>query len=127
MNLCFPVSSYEGIQGAVFGHFGSAPEYLICDLEGNDAHSVPNIKHNHERGKCDPASSIRDENVEAVITGGIGANALIKLNQAGIKVYSAVGESITENIEAYKSGNLKEFVSTHVCNGYSNKSGCGHH
>jgi predicted Fe-Mo cluster-binding NifX family protein len=84
MNLCFPVLRDEGLEGKVFGHFGSAPSYLLCDLNTNKTRLVANQKHDHEHGKCDPAGSIKDEQVEAVITGGIGANALIKLQQAGI-------------------------------------------
>jgi predicted Fe-Mo cluster-binding NifX family protein len=127
MNLCFPVLKDEGTEGQIFGHFGSAPSYLIYNPNTKESRLVPNTKHDNESGKCDPVSSIRNEQVEAVITIGIGANALIKLNQAGIKVFEASGEIINANIDGYASQSLLEYVSTHVCQGHSQSSGCGHH
>ena len=33
MKVCFPVKSNEGMSSIPYNHFGSAPEFIICDLE----------------------------------------------------------------------------------------------
>ena len=33
MKVCVPVSENKGMESVPFGHFGSAPEFVICDLQ----------------------------------------------------------------------------------------------
>ena len=40
MKVCFPVKSNEGLNSVPYNHFGSAPEFVICDLESNDVKSI---------------------------------------------------------------------------------------
>ena len=123
MKVCFPVKSNEGMNSIPYNHFGSAPEFVICDLESNDVKTIGNGDLGHEHGKCQPIKALSGEVVDAVVVGGIGKGAIVKLNSMGIKVYQAIEGNIEENINFLKSGELKEFDSNHTCN----HDGCSHH
>ena len=123
MKVCFPVKSNEGMNSIPYNHFGSAPEFVICDLESNDVKTIGNGDLGHEHGKCQPIKALSGEVVDAVVVGGIGKGAIVKLNSMGIKVYQAIEGNIEENINSLKNGELKEFDSNHTCN----HDGCSHH
>ena len=114
MKVCFPVKSNEGLNSVPYNHFGSAPEFVICDLESNDVKSIGNGDLGHEHGKCQPIKALSGEVVDAVVVGGIGQGAIVKLNSMGIKVYQAVEGSIGDNIDSLNKGELKEFDSNHT-------------
>ena len=123
MKVCFPVKSNEGMNSIPYNHFGSAPEFVICDLESNDVKTIGNGDLGHEHGKCQPIKALSGEVVDAVVVGGIGKGAIVKLNSMGIKVYQAIEGNIEENINSLKNDELKEFDSNHTCN----DDGCSHH
>ena len=123
MKVCFPVKSNEGMSSIPYNHFGSAPEFVICDLESNDVKAIGNGDLGHEHGKCQPIKALSGEVVDAVVVGGIGKGAIVKLNSMGIKVYQAIEGTIEENVNSLKNGELKEFDSNHICN----HDGCSHH
>lgn len=52
--------------------------------------------------------TLNNEKVDAVIVGGIGAGALNRLNQLGIKVFQAQALTVKENISILKTQNLPE-------------------
>ena len=122
MKICFPVESNGGVKSIPYGHFGTAPLFVICDLETNKVKSVGNGDLGHEHGKCQPMKALSGEEVDAVVVGGIGAGAINKLNSMGIKVFQAIQGDLEKNLEAFKENKLKEFPSTHVCN----HDGCSH-
>ncbi len=31
MKICFPVEQHEGLESQVYGHFGSAPSFVVVD------------------------------------------------------------------------------------------------
>ena len=123
MKVCFPVKSNEGMSSIPYNHFGSAPECIICDLESNDVKAIGNGDLGHEHGKCQPIKALSGEVVDAVVVGGIGKGAIVKLNSMGIKVYQSIEGTIEENVNSLKNGELKEFDSNHTCN----HDGCSHH
>ena len=123
MKVCFPVKSNEGMSSIPYNHFGSAPEFVICDLESNDVIAIGNGDVGHEHGQCRPLKALSGEVVDAVVVGGIGKGAIVKLNSMGIKVYQSIEGTIEENVNSLKNGELKEFDSNHTCN----HDGCSHH
>ena len=123
MKVCFPVKSNEGMSSIPYNHFGSAPEFVICDLESNDVKAIGNGDLGHEHGKCQPIKALSGEVVDAVVVGGIGKGAIVKLNSMGIKVYQSIEGTIEENVNSLKNGELKEFDSNLTCN----HDGCSHH
>ncbi len=123
MKICVPVEVNEGLDSKPFGHFGSAPMFVVCDLESGDISTINNGDLGHEHGKCQPIKALSGNVVDAVIVGGIGQGAIMKLNSMKIKVYRAQGETIEENLNLLKENKLQEFPSNHTCS----HDGCGHH
>lgn len=115
MKICFPVKSNEGLESITYNHFGSAPHFIIYDLETNEIKSINNGDLNHEHGKCQPIKALSGEIVDAVVVGGIGAGAILKLNSMGIKVYRAYQGTIEENIKLFKENKLSQFNANNAC------------
>lgn len=123
MRVCFPVKSNEGMDSIPYGHFGTAPMFVICDLDKNEVTTVGNGDLGHEHGKCQPIKALSGEVVDAVIVGGIGQGAIVKLNSMGIKLYKAQEGTIENNLELFKQDKLVEFPTNHTCS----HDGCSHH
>lgn len=123
MKVCVPVESNEGLESKPYGHFGSAPMFIVCDLENDKITEINNQDLNHEHGKCQPLKALQGIMVDVVIVGGIGQGAITKLNSMGVRVYRAQGDTIKENLNLYKENRLIEFPSNHTCS----HDGCGHH
>ena len=126
MKICFAVQRDDGIESVVFGHFGSAPAFIIMDTDdGEDATSVINRDRQHAHGACNPMQAIGGNNVDAVVVGGMGAGALMKLNSEGVKVFRAAAGSVRENLKLMTERKLPELTIDHTCAGH--QGGCGHH
>ena len=123
MKICVPVEVNKGLESKPYGHFGSAPMFVVYDLEKNEITELSNNDLHHEHGKCQPLKALQGNIVDAVIVGGIGQGAIMKLNDMGVKVYKSQGETIKENLDLYKENKLQEFPSNHICS----HDGCGHH
>jgi predicted Fe-Mo cluster-binding NifX family protein len=125
MKICFAVEKDEGMKSAVYGHFGSAPLFVMVDTESGDFASVGNRDMVHVHGACNPIAALGGRGVDAVVVGGIGAGALNKLNSEGIQVYASRAETIAENVDLLKEGKLPVLTLQHSCAGHA--GGCGHH
>ena len=126
MKIAFPVQENKGFESPVYGHFGSAPIFIVVDTEGGDIGAVENIDFQHQHGQCQPLKALGAAIVDAIVVGGIGAGALQKLQAGGIKVFRAVDGNVDENLELIKSGKLPEFVMNMTCAGHSQGGGCAH-
>jgi predicted Fe-Mo cluster-binding NifX family protein len=125
MKVCFPVDKDEGIESAVYGHFGSAPTFVVIDTNQENVGTISNANRIHEHGACNPIMALGGKQVDAVVVGGIGAGALMKLNSEGIRVYQAVEPTIKENLDLLRDSLLPELTLNQTCGGHA--GGCGHH
>ncbi len=126
MKICMPIEAENGLDSIVFGHFGSAPGFIMFDAETEETQVIDNNDKVHEHGACNPLSSFEQMTPDIVVVGGIGAGALVKLNQAGIKVFQASGETVRQNINELKTKGLPEFTLQSTCQGHSHGEGCAH-
>jgi predicted Fe-Mo cluster-binding NifX family protein len=126
MKVCFPVLKAEGMKSEVYGHFGSAPAFIVVETDSNDVTTINNNDQHHAHGACNPIKALNNQQVDAIVVGGIGAGALIKLNQQGIKVFQAQGQTVRENIQMLKDQDLPEFTLQRTCAGHGHGMGCGH-
>jgi predicted Fe-Mo cluster-binding NifX family protein len=125
MKVCFAVEKDKGINSAVYGHFGSAPAFVMVDTDTGSVTAVSNGDLGHVHGACNPIQAIGSHAVDAVVVGGIGAGAISGLNGRGIKVYGAAAETVAQNMDLLKDGKLPLLSLQHACGGRA--SGCGHH
>lgn len=124
MKICFAVSKDEGIESTVFGHFGSAPAFVVVNTDEDNVSAIVNRDVNHVHGACNPIQAIGGTKVDAVVVGGIGAGALTRLNAEGIKVFKAVQDTIKDNLALFHQNKLPELTMIHTCAGHA--GGCGH-
>ena len=124
MKVCVPVSENKGMESVPFGHFGSAPEFVICD--SNEVKSINNGDLGHEHGKCQPLKALEGNKVDAIIVGGIGAGDIMKLNAMGTKVYRGVNDTIEANLKLLKENKLQELSKDDACSHNHDDGGCAH-
>lgn len=135
MNLCIPVTSDQGLDSRVSGHFGSAPCFAIVDSETRACRVVPNANRHHGHGGCQPVAAIAGLAVEGVLVGGIGAGALSRLQAAGVRVWHADGKTVDAAVAAFAAGSPVELTPATACvhhdqgqgHGHGHGAGGGHH
>jgi predicted Fe-Mo cluster-binding NifX family protein len=123
MRICLPVEGLSGLNERLFGHFGSSPYFLIYDTETKETKTVKNANDHHLHGACQPTDLLKSENISAVITGGMGRNAILKLNSAKVKVYLLQNENFEEMtaqkaIELFNEGKIIELTQDMACTGH---------
>ena len=124
MKVGFTVQVNEGIESKVYDHFGSAPVFIIVDTEQKDVLTVDNKDLHHVHGACNPIMALDGKSVDAMVVGGIGAGALVKLNAIGIKVYGAGASTVKENLGLLNENKLQELSVYNSCR--SHQGECGH-
>jgi predicted Fe-Mo cluster-binding NifX family protein len=124
MKIGFAVQLNEGMESIVYGHFGSAPAFIIVDTEQNQVLGLDNKNMHHEHGACNPIMALNGNQIDAMIVGGIGGGALMKLNAMGIKVYGAAAMTVQENIALLADDRLQELSMDNSCRAHQGQ--CGH-
>ncbi len=125
MKVCFPVEQDKGVESKVYDdHFGSAPMFVVVDIETNAVETINNRDQRHMHGACNPMKALDNEKVDSVVVGGIGAGALTKLNQMGIRVHRAQAPTIKENLVLFLSAGLPLLTLQGCCGGHN--AGHGH-
>jgi predicted Fe-Mo cluster-binding NifX family protein len=126
MKVCFPVQENNGFESEVYGHFGTAPAFIVVDTETNDVRTITNADQHHAHGACNPLKALNGQKVDAIVVGGIGAGALSRLNQSGIIVYRAQAATVQGNIDIFTAGSRPEFMPQNTCGGHAGGGGCAH-
>lgn len=123
MKLCFPTTTDSGLDSEVFGHFGSAPHFIIVNTETGEAVGLGNGGDHHAHGSCDPLEALGGHRVDAVVVGAIGAGALAMMKRANVKVFRAQAATVGENVALFRSGQFRE-IAPEGCSGHAH--GCAH-
>lgn len=126
MKLCFPVEVHEGLESSVYGHFGSAPFFLVFDTLSQEMTTINNCDLYHAHGACNPLKALNGQQVDAVIVGGIGGGALVGLSRLGIRVLRSAGGTVRDNATLFHRNQLQEFTLSHTCGGHSHDGACSH-
>jgi predicted Fe-Mo cluster-binding NifX family protein len=126
MRVCFPVAEAKGLDSEVYGHFGSAPAFVVVETETGQASDITNNDQHHEHGMCSPLKALGGHEVDCVVVGGIGAGALMKLGMSGISAYRAGAGTVAENLKLLSEDKLAKFQASHACSGHGHGGGCSH-
>ena len=126
MKIAFPVQDDIGIDSIVYNHFGSAPVFLIVDPATGAIISVSNRDQHHAHGACNPMRALDNQQVDAVVVGGIGPGALAGLNRMGIAVHRSLAVTIGENLALHAAGGLPVIEPRGTCGGHGTGGGCAH-
>lgn len=126
MKLAIPVAEDLGLESPVYGHFGSAPTFVLVDSETMSVESLGNQDQAHVHGQCRPMHALAGLSPDAVVVGGIGAGALRGLRAAGIKVYRCDGGTVMDAVRLVQSGGLPEVREDDACAGHGGGHSCHH-
>jgi len=104
----------EDLNQQVTTVFGRCPGFIIVEIEETEitGHSfTPNQAATAAMGAgIAAAQTVVEQGIQAVISGNIGPNALMVLQQSGIKFYQAVGITVKQAAEQLAKGKLKEMT-----------------
>ena len=128
MKICFPVEQNEGLESQVYGHFGSAPMFVVVDTDNRNVQEVLNRDLGHAHGACQPMKALGGSQVDAIVVGGIGGGALQGLQRVGLMVFRAQKARISDNLDLFDQGQLKELTLDQTCaaHGQHGGQGAGH-
>jgi predicted Fe-Mo cluster-binding NifX family protein len=116
MKIAIPVQDSRGLESPVYGHFGSAPCFLVYDSESGAAGVVDNGQPAHAHGQCNPIAVLAGQRVQALVTGGIGGRALELLNAAQVRVYRApFAGTAAQALKSFRENGLEEITVSTCC------------
>lgn len=115
MNICIPTTEDKGLQSPVSSHFGSAPIFMIVDVENGSCRAIPNLNSHHGHGMCQPLDSLAGEKLDGMVVGGIGMRALDKLRAMGIQAFLSEQPTVADTIAAFKAGTLRRVTPETAC------------
>ena len=119
MKICIPTETSDGQNAKVYGHFGSAPYFTIYDTEKDTCEIIDNSNQHHAHETCHPMGVLDGKDIEAVVCGGMGARAIQKLNEAGIRAYMAEPGTVQDMTNKYLKKSLKEITPENACSQHS--------
>ncbi|MGD9381126.1 MAG: NifB/NifX family molybdenum-iron cluster-binding protein [Candidatus Thorarchaeota archaeon] len=92
--------------------FGRCRYFIIVNLESGEFNAIDNdaVSRAHGAG-IKAAQTVASTGVDAVITGSVGPNAYPALQNAGIRIVTAISGTIRDVVESYKKGSLSEIIS----------------
>lgn len=105
------------LQGDVNAHFGSTQAFLVAEaVDGNveraSVFEVQGMQHNH----AGIAGFLKEQGVEVILAGGMGAPMQQALKTQGFELYCGVSGPAVDAVEAFLRGEMEQSEST-----------CGHH
>ncbi len=91
--------------GTVFQHFGQTPEFTVFDImygkiAGEEIVDCNGVSH------CALVDFLKEQGVEELIVGGMGAHAVEKCEAAGIKTHLGVSGDVRFAVKQYVEGDL---------------------
>ncbi len=95
--------TYEN--GEIFQHFGHTQQFKIYEIQNDQVVSAEVIDTNGS-GHGALADFLREQDVQILICGGIGAGAQFALAEAGIRLFGGAFGSADEAVQALLAGNL---------------------
>lgn len=128
MKVGFPVASNDGLESCIFGHFGSAPLFLVTDSDTDEVSQFANSDPLAPESGCNALKALCHRSLGAMIVDGIGDGFLQMLNGFGIEVFQAETPSVRENITLFKDKKLSkvEMLNSKVAGRCTSEDGTAH-
>ncbi len=118
--IAIPSNGEGGLNGTRSGHFGHCDVFTFVDVENGEIKKVTTLKNQeHVQGGCMvPVNLLADNQVNALVVGGIGMRPLMGFRQVGIDVYhDAERAEIQPVVEDLIAGKLQAIRDDQVCGG----------
>ena len=109
-------SQGEELSSEVDPRFGRAKWLIVVDTETGKSEAHDNtVNLNAAQGAgIQTGQNIANIDVDAVITGNVGPNAIRTLRAARVKVFLAEKQTVQQAIDSFKAGKLKEVDQANV-------------
>jgi FKBP-type peptidyl-prolyl cis-trans isomerase 2/predicted Fe-Mo cluster-binding NifX family protein len=129
LTIAVPSEAPGGLDALISEHFGHCELFTLVEVDDGRIGKVttlPNLAHEH--GGCmGPVTLLKENGVEAMVAGGMGARPLAGFQQVGIAVYfKEEATTVREAVEGVLAGRYHEFGERHTCGGHGGSCG-GHH
>ncbi len=123
--IAIPTDGLGGMIGKRSGHFGHCRQFTLVEIENNDVTVVSSLDNPpHPTGGClQPVMLLKENQVDSIIVGGMGANPFNRFAEAGISVYFADRKQFPDVQSAVNSllaGELVPMNSQQLCGGGGN-------
>lgn len=126
MKIAIPTDAPGGLKSQRSGHFGHCDMFTVVEMSSEaeviDVQTIAN--GGHEAGGCmTPVNLLREVGVEAIVVAGLGMRPMQGFQQAGIDVYYADQEKITDVESVIQNLRERKLVKMHadqVCQGSGN-------
>ena len=118
--IAIPSMEEGGLDGKRAGHFGHCDTFTLVDVKDGVIEKISTIANQgHVQGGCMvPVNLLADNQVNALIVGGIGMRPLMGFRQAGIDVYhDDQRQEIRPVVEDLIAGKLPIIADNEVCGG----------
>lgn len=118
--IAVPSMEAGGLDGKRSGHFGHCDVFTLIDVKDGAIEKVSILPNqSHVQGGCMvPVNLLADNQVNALIVGGIGMRPLMGFRQVGIEVYhDDQRPDIRPVVEDLIAGNLPMIADNQVCGG----------
>ncbi|MCF8039327.1 MAG: NifB/NifX family molybdenum-iron cluster-binding protein [Desulfohalobiaceae bacterium] len=118
--IAIPSMGNGGLEGERAGHFGHCDVFTLVDVEDGEIKEVLTVgNQNHVQGGCMvPVNLLAENQVKALVVGGIGMRPLMGFRQVGIDVYhDGQRPAIKPVVEDLIAGRLPLIDDSQVCGG----------
>jgi predicted Fe-Mo cluster-binding NifX family protein len=118
--IAIPSMEEGGLDGKRAGHFGHCDTFTLVDVKDGVIEKISTIvNQGHVQGGCMvPVNLLAENQVNALIVGGIGMRPLMGFRQVGIDVYhDDQRQDIRPVVEDLISGRLSMIADDQVCGG----------
>lgn len=133
MKVCFPVTSNQGLQSEIYGHFSSAPFFLLVDSESKEIEEVENCDPKEPFHGCNPLAAIKDKGVESIVVDGVSDAVLqVMTNLHGYPFFAATTMNLEHSLDQLQKQELQKiepFYSQNEgrCGDDDGEDSCGDH
>ena len=118
--IAVPSMEAGGLDGKRSGHFGHCDVFTLIDVKDGAIEEISILPNQtHVQGGCMvPVNLLADNQVNALIVGGIGMRPLMGFRQVGIEVYhDDQRPDIRPVVEDLIAGKLPMIADNQVCGG----------
>ncbi|MGA6924530.1 MAG: NifB/NifX family molybdenum-iron cluster-binding protein [Desulfosarcina sp.] len=118
--IAIPSMADGGLDGKRAGHFGHCDTFTLVDVKDGAIETISTIANQeHVQGGCMvPVNLLAQNQVNALVVGGIGMRPLMGFRQAGIDVYhDDQRPDIRPVVEDLIAGRLTMIDDSQVCGG----------
>jgi len=108
MKIAFSAENDSGLDSRLSPHFGRCPYYVFVEVESGEAVAVETRKNpyfdSHEHGVV--PRYIAGENVNVMISGGMGPRAIEWFRQFNVEVVTGASGMVKDVLNDYLEGRL---------------------